>query len=194
MSNNSSQATPESVWAALDRVAAQQAETDRQIKETDRIVRETTKSQKETDRIVREVSKRLGGMAHSHGSFAEEYFFNSFEKDEKYFFGEKFDMVKKNMTGMETDDEFDIVFLNGKAVAIVEVKYKAHENDLPKIMKKADRFRLNFPKSKNHKIYLGIASMAFYPELEKACTDNGIAIIKQAGDTVIINDKNVKAF
>jgi len=167
------------------------------------MVRETTESQKETARIVCEVSKRLGGMAHSHGSFAEEYFFNSFEKNEKKFFGEKFDMVKKNMTGMETDDEFDIVFLNGHAVAIIEVKYtcashevrsKAHENDLPKIMTKADRFRLNFPKSKNHKIYLGLATMSFYPELEKACTDNGIAIIKQVGDTVVINDENLKTF
>ena len=184
--NNSSHSF-ESVWATLDRVAQQQAETGR-------MVRETTESQKETARIVREVSKRLGGMAQSHGSFAEEYFFNSFEKNEKKFFGETFNMVKKNMTGMETDDEFDIVFLNGHAVAIVEVKYKAHENDLPKIMKKADRFRLNFPKSKNHKIYLGLATMAFYPELEKACTDNGIAIIKQAGDTVVINDENIKAF
>ena len=173
MNNNNSQATPESVWAAFDRVAAQQAET---------------------DRIVREMSKRLGGMGQSHGSFAEEYFFNSFERDEKCFFGEKFDMVKKNMTGWETNDEFDIVFLNGHAVAIVEVKYKAHENDLPEIIKKVDSFRLNFPQSKNLKIYLGLASMAFYPELEKACTDNGIAIIKQAGDTVVINDKNIKVF
>jgi len=191
MNNNNSQATPESVWAAFDRVAAQQAETDRILRESRA---ELKAQQAETDRIVREMSKRLGGMGQSHGSFAEEYFFNSFERGEKYFFGEKFDTVRKNMSGMETNDEFDIVFLNGQTVAIVEVKYKAHENDLPKIIEKVERFRLNFPKSENQKIYLGLASMAFYPELEKACTDNGIAIIKQAGDTVVINDDNLKVF
>ena len=36
--------------------------------------------------------------------------------------------------------------------------------------------------------------MVFYPELEQACISEGIAIIKQVGDTVVINDKHLKVF
>jgi hypothetical protein len=84
--------------------------------------------------------------------------------------------------------------LNGLSVGIIEVKYKARENDVPEVLGKVHSFRANFPKYKKHKIYLGLATMAFYPELEQSCKDNGIAIIKQVGNTIIINDKHLKAF
>ena len=180
-------ATPEIVWAMLRELTEKQAETDRQMKETD-------KQMKETDRKLDKIGVQLGGMAYNQGRFAEEYFFNSFEKGNRNFFGEKFDDIKKNLKGIKTDDEFDIVMMNGQSVGIVEVKYKAHENDVPKVLGKANAFRANFAEYKNHTVYLGLATMAFYPELEQACKDNGIAIIKQAGDTVVINDEHLKAF
>ncbi|MCL2511256.1 MAG: hypothetical protein FWF09_04320, partial [Bacteroidales bacterium] len=75
-------ATPESVWAMFQ--------------ETDRIIKEIGRKQEETDRIVKEnakamkeLQKTVGGWANNHGSFAEEYFFNSFENGEKTFFGKK---------------------------------------------------------------------------------------------------------
>jgi len=173
-------ATPEIVWAMLRELAEKQAETDRQMKET--------------DRKLDKVGIQLGGISNNQGRFAEEYFFNSFERGKRNFFGEKFDVIKKNLKGIKTDDEFDIVMLNGQTVGIVEVKYKAHENDVPKVLEKANTFRVNFAEYKSHMIYLGLATMAFYPELEQACIDNGIAIIKQAGDTIVINDEHLKAF
>ena len=175
MENNTNiqPATPESVWVALRELTARQAETDRQIDK----VRET-----------------LGSWANNQGRFAEEYFFNSFEKGKQNFFGEKFDDIKNNLKGTETNDEFDIVMLNGSSVGLVEVKFKAHENDIPQVLKKVKTFRANFPKYKNHKVYLGLATLSFYPELEEECIKQGIAIIKQAGETVVINDKHLKAF
>ena len=95
---------------------------------------------------------------------------------------------------MEAADEYDILLINGKSVGIVETKYKAHENDLPHVLKKAQTFRLNFPKYSNHQVYLGLATMAFYPQLEKACVDSGIAIIKQVGDSVVIHDEHLRIF
>jgi len=62
------------------------------------------------------------------------------------------------------------------------------------VLGKANTFRANFAEYKNHTIYLGLATMAFYPELEQACKDNGIAIIKQVGDSIVINDEHLKAF
>jgi hypothetical protein len=79
-------------------------------------------------------------------------------------------------------------------VAIIEAKYKAHENDVPATLKKADTFRKLFPDYKNFKIYLGLASMSFYPALEEECKKQGIAIIKQVGDKVVIYDENLKTF
>jgi len=56
----------------------------------------------------------------------------------------------------------------------------------------AKTFRVNFPDYANHKIYLGLAIMTFYPELERTCIEQGIAVVKQVGDTVVINDTNLK--
>ena len=138
--------------------------------------------------------KMIGGISYNQGKFAEEYFFNSFDRGKQNFFGEKFDSIKQNLKGTETEDEFDIVMLNGGAVGIIEVKFKAHKNDIPDVLKKVATFRDNFPKYKNHKAYIGIATMAFYPELEQECENQGIAIVKQVGDTVVINDKHLKVF
>ena len=194
-------ATAESFWAALQVLTERQAETDRQMKETDRQMKETDRQMKETDRKMKETDRQIdkvnatvGSWSYNQGRFAEEYFFNSFEKGKQNFFGEKFDEIKKNLKGTETDDEFDMVMLNGHSIGLVEVKFKAHENDIPKVLKKASTFKSNFPKYKNHKVYLGLATMAFYPELEEECIRQGIAVIKQVGDTVVINDKHLKAF
>ena len=74
------------------------------------------------------------------------------------------------------------------------MKYKAHTNDIPAVLKKAETFRVLFPNYKDFKIYLGLASLAFYPELEAECVKQGIAIIKQVGDTVVICDDHLKSF
>jgi hypothetical protein len=200
--------TFESVWATLDRLAVQQAENNRFLTEkqaeTDRIL---TEKFAETDRILNEkfselaksqknLDKRLGGMANSHGSFAEEYFFNAFEDGQTNFFGENFDEIEKNLKSKRNGlkGEYDVVMYNHTSVAIIEVKYRARVDDLPATLKKAETFRILFPEYKNFKIYLGLASMSFEPKLEQICTDYGIAFIKQVGDKVIINDTKLKAF
>jgi hypothetical protein len=213
--DNITQATPESVWAALRELAASQAENARQMKENERFLTEKqaetdrqiaeltrsqadfTKSQVKTENFLKTLGRRLGGMGNSHGSFAEEYFFNAFEDGETDFFGEKFDEISKNLTYKRNGltDEYDVVMFNHSSVAIVEVKYRADKDDLPSVLKKADTFRKLAPEYNNYKIYLGLASMTgFDPEVEKGCKLNGIAIIKQVGDNVVIIDENLKMF
>jgi exonuclease VII large subunit len=171
-------------------------ETDQQIKETGQQIKETGQQMKETDRQFKEMKNLLGSWANNHGSFAEEYFFNSFENGKQNFFGEHFNEIRKKVKnkGMKIEDEYDIVLYNNTAVAIVEVKYKAHENDIPKVLNKVKTFRILCPDYKDFNIFLGLASMSFYPELEQECINQGIAIIKQVGETVIINDKHLKVF
>jgi len=145
---------------------------------------------------MKKLQEQLGGWANNHGSFAEEYFFNAFEKGEQDFFGEHFNKISKNLKYVEQnlEDEYDIVMYNSHYVAIVEVKYKAHKNDIPQVIKKAETFKTLTSSFKDFKIYLGLASMAFYPELEQECIAQGIAIIKQVGDMVIIKDEHLKVF
>ena len=182
-------ATPESVWAIL--------------RENAQLMQELRESQEKTDRLMQENAKRMkelqeqiGGMAHNQGAFAEEYFINSFKNGKTNFFGENFDEIaqhlKNRLQGVE--DEYDIVLYNHVSVAIIEVKYKAHIKDIPAVLKKAETFRILFPQYKDFKIYLGLASMSFYSELEQECIEQGIAVIKQVGDTVIINDAHLKVF
>jgi len=84
--------------------------------------------------------------------------------------------------------------LTGKSVAIIESKYKAHGNDIPKVINKAKTFKANYPEYSKHNIYLGLASMVFYSELEKECINQGIAVIKQVGETAVVNYTNLKTF
>jgi len=211
--NSDTLITPESVLAAVKEMLAEsRADFDQRMKKLSEQIgglannqgafaesraefdKEMAKSRADFDRRMKKLSEQVGGVANNQGAFAEEYFFNSFERGQTNFFNEKFDKIKQNMKGDETDDEFDIVMLNGQTLGIVEVKFKAHQKDIPKVIKKAETFRENFPKYKNHKIYLGLASMAFYPKLEHECLDKGIAIVKQVGDTVVVNDAHLRAY
>jgi len=150
----------------------------------------------EHQKRMAKMEDNMGNWSNNHGSFAEEYFFNSFENEQQNFFGEHFNEIEKNLKvrAQKLRDEYDIVMYNDFSVAIVETKFKAHEKDIPKLLKKAETFRILCPDYKDYKIYLGLASLSFYPELEQECIENGIAVIKQVGDTVIINDENLKVF
>ena len=215
-STNHSSITPESVLAAVRemiaesnaaaekrRIEAEKAAEKAAEKRLAAFEQELEKSRAEADKRRTEADKELkalreliGGISHNNGEFAEEYFFNSFENGQTNFFGEKFDEIEKNLKTrrQRLKDEFDIVMYNHTSIAIIEVKYKAHKKDVPEVLKKAETFRILYPEHKDFKIYLGLASMAFYPDLEQECIENGIAIIKQVGENVIINDKHLKTF
>ena len=148
------------------------------------------------ERRMKKFEEMTGGLSNNHGMFAEEYFFNSFEKGKQNFFGEKFDDIERNVKGIDSGykDEYDILLINGKSIAIVEVKFKARDKDIEKVIKKAKTFRINFPKYQSHQVYLALAAMVFDKNAEENCIDNGIAIVKQVGETVIINDEHLKVF
>jgi len=157
---------------------------------------EGEKLRAESEKRTKKLEELTGSFGNNQGLFAEEYFFNAFEDGEQNFCGEKFDDIKRNIKNFwqGIEDEYDIVLYNHISVALIEVKYKAHINDIPGVLKKAETFRILFPEYKDFKIYLGLASMIFYPELEQECINQGIAVIKQLGDKVIISDKHLKVF
>ena len=200
------EATPESVWAILqenakqiEKLSERQAETERIMKENAERQAETDRMMKETDNRLKNLSEEMKGIGMSNGYFAEDYFINAFENGRRTFFGENFDRIEKNLkvrAGIngKIDAEYDIVLVNGKYVSIIEVKYRADEKYIDKIIKKAVTFRENSPALAKHKIYLCIAALSFPNGVEQEFINKGIAVIKQVGDTVVINDENLKVF
>ena len=186
-------ATFETVWAALDRVTELQEEGKKSFEEFKMFMQE---NEAKYERRMKLMEKTMGSWGNNYGSFAEEYFFNCFEEGQQTFFGEHFDDIERNYKSARKNikDEYDIVLFNEKSVGIIEIKFKAHKDDIAQVLRKAETFRFIYPDYEKHKVYLGLASMSFYPDVEEACIKEGIAIIKQVGDTVVINDDNLKVF
>ncbi len=138
----------------------------------------------------------FGNMSNNLGESTEDYFYNSM-LDNPVLGGIKFDTIRKNIhtRTKRMEDEFDIVLYNGDSIGLIECKYKAHENDLRRLIdRKVHNFRELFPDFKDYKIYLGLASFSFYPELEEMAKENGVAILKQKGDVVEIEADNLKTY
>jgi hypothetical protein len=194
----SSSHTFESVWAAMQEsnrfLTEKLAETDRVLSEKlDRVAEQ----QADTDRLVKANAVQINGISKNNGAAAEEYFYNALQYGNKKLFGENFDDVfrgEKRKTIKGYEDEYDIMLFNCGAVCVVEVKYKADSADVLQVLRKERTFRANFPEHSKKKLYLAMASMSFHPLTEKACSDNGIAVMKQVGNTLVVSDENLKVF
>ena len=177
-------------------LAVSQAKTDAKFLETSAIFKETEAQMKRTDEKMERIFTEMGGISNNMGSSAEEYFYNSLS-DSLQLGGIHFDEIGKNVQkkSKRLEDEYDIVLYNGDCIALIECKYKAHENDLRKLIdKKVDNFRNLFPYYKDYKFYLGLASFSFYPELEELAKEKGVAVLKQKGDVMVVEADNLKAY
>ena len=178
------------------------AETDMLLKETivaaDKRNIEADKRSAETDRQIKELKEMIGGVSNSNGMAAEEFFINTIERGNRNIFGEHFtdcfSLVRRYNKEKKLRSEQDIILVNGEAVALVEVKYKAQRADIQKIINRLPSFRALHPEYKTHRIYLGLAAMAFDNGVERESEKEGIAIVKQVGNTFVINDENMTVF
>ena len=204
-----------SVWASFDRqsedlerwkaenAAAEErrqaeyaAEAKKRQAEYEKRQAEADKRSAKIDKQLEKLNKLVGNHLNNIGDVTEEYFYNSFEEGKTNFFGQKFDEIDKKVKGIKKGykDEYDILLINGESVGIIEVKFHAHVNDLQGVMRQAETFRINFPEFENHKVYLGLATLSFYTDLEAKCKELGIAIIKQVGETIVIYDDPLKEY
>ena len=175
-----------------------QAEIDKEFKDLGEYLNQVSKRIDRVGDYVNQVSRQLGGIGNSNGDFAEEFFYNALLHGKRNILGEEFDDVMKSSKvtfNKGYEDEYDILLVNGRSVCIIEVKYKADSSDLPQqVLRKAQTFRVNFPRYNDKKVYLALAGMSFHPLTEKACQESGIAIMKQEGNAVAIYDEHLKAF
>ena len=158
--------------AQMAKNAAQQAKTDAQMAET--------------DAKLNRLAEMYGGVGNNQGAVAEEFFYNSLKAD-LVLGGGRFDIVTKNIgrsrAGLQ--DEFDLVLVNGREVLVVEVKYKAHQNDLRRLLdEKAPNFRRLFPEYADREQGLALASFHVHDELKREALEQGVTVLQRKGDVI----------
>ena len=166
------------IWAILREVASEQKALQVAQKETD-------DKFKETDRKLQKLSELLGNIGNNQGDVAEEFFFNSLVED-AHLGAIHFDDVATNMKKHKgkIQEEYDLVMTNGEAVGIIEVKYKAHQNDVDKLERKMRHFKLLFPWFKDYKIYGALAAFNVNDVAKKEALDRGFFVLQRKGDVL----------
>ena len=145
----------------------------------------TDEQMKRTDEKLERMGISLGNVTNNQGHVAEEFFFNSLAND-THLGSINFDDIEKNghKRRGKTEEEYDIIMTNGDAIGIVEVKYKAHENDLDKLDRKMQNFKKLFPIYQNYKQYGAIASFHINDKAKREALNRGYFVLQRSGDVV----------
>ena len=173
------------IKALVASLAVAQNRTDEQMKATDEQIASLAVAQQETTRKLDKLGDLYGNIGQNQGDVAEEFFFNSLIKD-NHLGTIHFDDVVKNMEKHrgQIQEEYDLVMTNGDAIGIVEVKYKAHENDLDKLDRKMKHFKKLFPIYQNYKQYGAIASFHINDDAKREALRRGYFVLQRSGDWV----------
>jgi hypothetical protein len=167
--------------------------TDQELKD---LVASLAVAQAKTEAQLKRTMEILSNVGHNNGAHTEDYFYNALQAT-MTFGGIKYDYIEKNIHQRSTrvQDGFDVVMYNGNSIALIECKYKAHENDLIHLTeKKVANFKALNPDYANYAIYCGLGSFSFYDKLEQRANELGVAILKQQGDITHIYAENLKAY
>ncbi len=141
------------------------------------------------------MKRMLDGVSNNQGSVAEEYFYKSLSKCPSLG-GIQFDRVTPNLiraTSKGEKSEFDVVLVNGNSVAVVEVKYKAHLNDLEQVQAQLKRFRVACPEFKNYALYGGIAALSMPEAVAEEALAQGLFVLSREGRSLHVQDKAMRA-
>jgi hypothetical protein len=128
----------------------------------------------------------VGNVGRNQGDVAEEFFYNSLD-DSPTLGGIHYDYKGKSWRKHlgKIQDEFDIVLVNAEHVALIEVKYKAHANDLARMLdKKISNFKILFPEYANYQHHLGFASLHMNDKLKQSALDAGVMVLQRKGDVM----------
>ncbi|MFI3222728.1 MAG: hypothetical protein QX191_06800 [Methylococcaceae bacterium] len=152
---------------------------------TDEQMKRTDEQMKRTDEKLERMGISLGNVTNNQGDVAGEFFFNSLAND-THLGSIQFDDIEKNghKRRGKTEEEYDIIMTNGDAIGIVEVKYKAHENDLDKLDRKVQNFKKLFPIYQNYKQYGAIASFHINDKAKREALNRGYFVLQRSGDLV----------
>jgi hypothetical protein len=169
----------------MKRTDEQMKLTNKQMKLTNEQMKRTDEQMKRTDEKLERIGINLANIAQNQGDVAEEFFFNSLAND-THLGDIHFDDIQKNghKRRGKTEEEYDIIMTNGSVIGIVEVKYKAHTNDLDKLDRKMRNFKQLFPWFKDYKQYGAIASFHINDDAKQEALRRGYFVLQRSGDLI----------
>jgi hypothetical protein len=159
--------------------------TGEQIKITGEQMKQTDEQLKRTDAKLERIGAMVGSISHNQGDVAEEFFYQSLISNNRL--GSiTFDDITKNMEKHKGNlqEEYDLFMTNGDSIAIVEVKYKAHINDVKRLERKFNNFKKLFPIYKDYKLYGALAAFHMNDDAKEETLNQGFFALQRTGDLV----------
>ena len=172
-----------------------QVKTDEQLNKTHKEIQELKEVQKETSKAVKKVSRLFGISENKQAAIIEDVFHNSLIKTMTVN-GVQYNYIDKNIKmkeGTKEIGELDIILYNGSTIALIEVKTKAHPNDLTLLYKLLENYKKKHP-TDQREIFLYYASFCFTSEIEQEASKKGIGLLTVQGDTIESLNDSLVAF
>ncbi len=165
---------------AQQKTEAALAELAKEHRKTEVALAELAKEYRKTEVTLVEMPKEFGGIGNTQDEIAEDLFHRNLEAlmQER---GIKLTSVTQRVKAI-SEREYDLIGINRKYIAIVEVKSKVSNRNLENLInKQIPAFRIDFPQYKNHKIIGCIAGLVMKKEVEKKASSLGLFVLTQKG-------------
>ena len=181
-------ATPEKIWATLDRIAERQeksaAEAERQMQELREQMKDTDRRLKKTDELF---NSQWGKLVESlvEGDLIPLLRARDIEVESTY----------PRVSGRRNGEhyEFDILAINGKEVVVVEVKTTLRSEDVTHFLEKLARFTEYEPVWKGKKIFGAVAYLKTDAFVQAYAERQGLFVIRATGSSAsIINQADFR--
>jgi hypothetical protein len=202
-------------------VRAAQAKTDEQLSRTERTIAVLAdkidkthneihtlgKAQQYADSVVNDLKLNLKetrgevyGVGKSQGAVTEEFFYNSLV-DRLDIGGVQYDQILLNMnsrlmSSRQRKDHFecDIALINGKSIALIEVKYNVQAKAVAQVENHIRRFKSFFPQYSSHVLYGGIAGFCISDEVAELAHEKGFFVLRRKGEIVEEDTHGMKGY
>ena len=199
----------DTVWAALQEIAANHKETDRQMKELreshkelqeiqtkerqkrqEEFDRERQKQQErleELDRITKNNAQLIGKLGGRFGEMIEYMVVPNLEEKFRefgYIFNKTHQQTNIRDYTNNIVTEVDITLENSEKVMIIEVKSKPSTEDIIAHIERMEKIRAYADLHNDKRIYLGaVAGMVFNNDEKAFAAKNGFYVIEPSGET-----------
>ena len=180
--------------AQLAKTDAQLAKTDAQLAETAAQIKETDIQLAKTEAAVEKLSNEIRNHIGNDSQSDEEYFYQTLAKNMRL--GNiQYDEIGRNIRLNANSPEFDIVLYNGNTIGLIEVKKKAHVDEVRSMAEsKIKAFKRMLPHYANHQFYFGVATMVSYADLISLAKEQGIYLLTQQGNQLAYLNDEVRVF
>ena len=184
-------ATPEKIWATLDRITEKQEKSAQETEKIKKLIAETARRQEETDRQMKETDRRLKKTDELFNSQWGKLVESLVEGDLVALLnarGIEVESTHPRVSGRRNGEhyEFDILAINGGEVVVVEVKTTLRSEDVTHFLEKLARFTEYEPVWKGKKIFGAVAYLKSDANVQAYAERQGLFVIRATGSSASI--------